>query len=470
VFFNSIEYAVFLPVVLVLYWSLGRRGQNVVLLVASYVFYGWWDYRFLGLLALSTLIDFAVGRGLGRYQDELTRRWLLMVSLVANLGLLAAFKYFNFFADSAAALVRGLGLEANPTFLRVVLPVGISFYTFQTISYSFDVYRRRIEPTKSLLDFAVFVAFFPQLVAGPIERAGRLLPQITSSRVRPSSEQVWSALTLILIGLFKKVAIADVMAPFVDQTFSSASTAGAIQLIAGAYAFGLQIYGDFSGYSSIARGSSRLLGIELMRNFEQPYLSRNITEFWRTWHVSLSSWLHDYLYVPLGGNRGSRLATYRNLMITMLLGGLWHGAAWTFVIWGGLHGVFLSVHRRFGRHVSRGYQGRFTLRDLLPALLTFNLVSFAWVFFRADSLGEALRYVQGIVTLRGGSPAADSMALLLIAGLSVFVLDIAQRNSGQHSVVVHWRPVARGMAYAAMVLAIVGFAGGETTPFIYFQF
>lgn len=468
--FNSLEYAVFLPLVLLLYWQLRHRAQNVLLLAASYLFYGWWDYRFLGLLLISTVVDFFVARRLGTEERSSHRTRLLLVSVAVNLGILGFFKYYNFFVDSFADVLETVGFNANPSALRIVLPVGISFYTFQTISYTFDVYRRRMEPTNSLLNFAVYVAFFPQLVAGPIERARRLLPQIEATRARPDREAVRRGLMLILIGLFKKVAIADVLAPFVDATFATSDTAGAVELVLGAYAFGLQIYGDFSGYSSIARGSSRLLGIELMRNFEQPYLSRNITAFWRTWHISLSSWLHDYLYVPLGGNRGSRLATYRNLMLTMLLGGLWHGAGWGFIVWGGIHGALLIAHRRFGSYVPRGYQGTFGWRDVVPAFLTFQAVSLAWIFFRAETLPDALSYLGGILSLRGGAPAVDQAAILLTAAVIVFVIDLAQRNSQEHSVVVEWAPIARGLAFGVMALGIVMFSGGETTPFIYFQF
>jgi len=470
VVFNSLEYAVFLPLVLAVYWQLPFRWQNRFMLVASYVFYGAWDVRFLTLLMISTGVDYVVGRRLGTETDERRRKRLLAVSLIVNLGILGFFKYFGFFVDSLAALLHSIGFDVDPVVLSIVLPVGISFYTFQSISYSFDVYRKRIEPTQSLVNFALYVAWFPQLVAGPIERARKLLPQIEMPRSRPTSDIVRSALFLILLGLFKKVAIADVVAPFVNETFATAATAGTIQLVLGAYAFGLQIYGDFSGYSDIARGSSRLFGIELMRNFEQPYLSRNITAFWRTWHISLSNWLHDYLYVPLGGNRGTSFETYRNLIVTMLLGGLWHGAAWTFVIWGGLHGIYLALHRRFGGYAPRGYQGRLTAKDVGPMLITLAAVTFAWIFFRANTLGDAIDYVRGLVSLRPGVPSLDQLAILAAAGLVVFLIDVAQRNSQKHSFVMDWPPVARGLAYGFLILGVLVFSGGDTVPFIYFQF
>jgi D-alanyl-lipoteichoic acid acyltransferase DltB (MBOAT superfamily) len=469
--FNSLEFVVFLPLVLIAYFRLRHKGQNLMLLVASYVFYGWWDYRFLALLAFTTVIDYAVGLYLGRTDDPKTRKRLLLASIVVNLAVLGFFKYFNFFVDSAGAVLENVGLSPNLPFLRVVLPVGISFYTFQSMSYAFDVYRRRLEPSQSLLDFALYVAYFPQLVAGPIERAQALLPQITHPRRRPTSGQVSSGVLLMLIGLFKKVAIADVMAPIVESAFASPEANSSVALMVGLYAFALQIYGDFSGYTDIARGVSRLMGIELMENFNQPYLSRNITAFWRTWHISLSTWLWDYLYIPLGGNRKGRFVTYRNLMLVMLLGGLWHGAAWTFVIWGGLHGLYLAIHRALGDPVPRGYQGRFRLRsDLLPALATFHLVAFAWIFFRADSLANAITYVQRLFQFRIAIPDPNSLILVTAAAVAILSIDLWQRNSGTHEVMLRWRPAWQGLAYAGLLLAVVVFSGGPVTPFIYFQF
>jgi len=489
VVFNSLEYALFLPVVLGLYWLLPHRPQNALLLVASYVFYGAWDVRFLGLMMVSTVTDFTVGRLLARTDDDARRKRIFMISLIVNLGILGFFKYFNFFIDSAAGLLQGLGLQPNLPTLRVLLPIGISFYTFHGISYTFDVYRRHIDATDDLLTFACFVAYFPQLVAGPIGRAHIQLPQFEQSRKRPPAEDVRSALFLILLGLFKKVAIADGLAPFVSRAFGSASSAGAPTLLIGMYAFALQIYGDFSGYSDIARGSSRLFGIELIKNFDQPYLSRNITQFWRTWHISLSTWLRDYLYVPLGGNRRGELAVYRNLMITMLLGGLWHGARWTFVIWGGLHGIFLAAHRAFSKRrpaveserlPARPVEERgrvregpppFRARDILPALGTFHLVCLAWIFFRADSFHQAFNFIAGILTFRHhGKIDANAVWILAFAVVAILVIDLVQRNEGTDTPVITWRPVLRGVAYATLLVPIILFSGGATVPFIYFQF
>ena len=469
--FNSLQFALFLPVVFAVHWALRQRGRTVFLLVASYLFYGWWDPRFLSLLGFSTLIDYFVAKAIDSTTVERRRKLLLATSMIVQLGILGFFKYSGFFVQSAVDLLTSIGVEANPSFLRIVLPVGISFYTFQTMSYTIDVFRRRIPASRDLFSFALFVSYFPQLVAGPIERAGRLLPQIQAHRNFPSGEKIASGLVLIGLGLFKKVAIADVMAPIVNAAFANPSSQSSLALLVGIYAFALQIYGDFSGYTDIARGSSRLFGIELMRNFEQPYLSRNITEFWRTWHVSLSSWLHDYLYVPLGGNRKGPRRTYLNLMIVMVLGGLWHGAAWTFVAWGALHGIFLAVHRMLGHYSPRGFQGKFSFRrDALRAFLTFNLVCIAWVFFRAPSFESAWDYLIGLVVLRPGLPPISWLVLLVPAAVMVFLLDLAQRNADDHDVILTWRPVAQGLVYATFLLGVVVFSGGPTIPFIYFQF
>ncbi|HEV2755575.1 MAG TPA: MBOAT family protein [Actinomycetota bacterium] len=468
--FNSLEFALFLPVVLGLYWLLPHRGQNVLLLVASYVFYGAWDVRFLSLIVISTLIDFQVGRGLGRTEDEGRRKRWLLVSVVANLGILAFFKYFGFFVDSAVELVSWVGLDVHPPLFEVLLPVGISFYTFQTMSYSFDVYRRRIEPDSDLVTFSTYVAYFPQLVAGPIERAKRLLPQIEAERQRPDTEQVRSALVLMLVGLFKKVAIADAVAPFVNDAFAAGSGAGKGTLLLGALGFSLQIYGDFAGYTDIARGVSRLFGIELIRNFAQPYLARNITEFWRTWHISLSAWLHDYLYIPLGGNKRGRATTYRNLILTMLLGGLWHGAAWTFVVWGGLHGLLLALHRAVGGYVPRDELKPLRWRDTPAILLTFTTVTALWVFFRAESMTGALDYLGGLVTAPWGVVDVDAAIVILFSAALVLLLDLAQRLSQDDAVIMSWPAVARGATVAVLLVAIVVWTGGTAQPFIYFQF
>lgn len=468
--FNSVEYALLLIAVVAAYRRLGRRGQNVILLLASYVFYGFWDWRFLALLWISTITDFLVGRALGSTDQAGTRKRLLLVSMVVNLGILGFFKYFGFFAESFAEMANAVGWSVDAPTLSIVLPVGISFYTFQTMSYTIDIYREELKPTSDWLSFAVFVAFFPQLVAGPIERARRLLPQFENERPPVGRDQIGSGLMLILIGLFKKVVIADALAPVVQSAFDNADTYGWIQLLVGIYAFALQIYGDFSGYSSIARGSARLLGIELMVNFNQPYLSRNITAFWRTWHISLSTWLRDYLYIPLGGNRGTSAATQRNLMITMLLGGLWHGASWTFVIWGGLHGLYLAGHRLIrdrSPHRATDVPG---WRDLPAILVTFHLVTLSWIFFRADTFNQAADYAGGILTGRPGTLPLVNMVLLAMLLAAAVFLDLSQRVGRRHDAFVSWPPIARGAVVAAMGAGILLFSGQATVPFLYFQF
>jgi len=471
--FNSVSFFAFLAIVFTLHWSVPVRARNVVLVVASYVFYGWWDWRFLGLLAVSTLVDFVVGQQLHRRTDERVRKQLLGLSLAVNLGLLFVFKYFDFFVDSAVDALAQLGLDATGPTLQIILPVGISFYTFQTISYSFDVYRRRVEPTNDIVDFALYVAYFPQLVAGPIERASRLLPLIQrpEHRTAPDRERWVRALSLVLTGLFKKVVLADGVATFVTTVFDSPDDYSAISVAAAVVGFAIQLYGDFSGYSDIARGVSELFGIELMVNFRQPYLSRNITEFWRRWHISLSDWLREYVYIPFGGNRGSHLATYRNLLLTMLLGGAWHGASWNFVIWGLLHGVALAVHR-----LLRG--GRTPTPELhwseIPSiLLTFAVWCVSMVFFRAATLDDAMSVFAGLGRIGSGAVALDGIATVAVLGAMTMALDLAERYRSLHPDLTPAdvaAPLRTGLIAGAMMVAIVVFSGGTPTPFIYFQF
>ncbi|MDQ1401052.1 MAG: alginate O-acetyltransferase complex protein AlgI [Acidimicrobiaceae bacterium] len=469
--FNSLQYAVFLPLVLVLYWRLPRRPQNALLLVASYLFYGAFDWRFLGLLMVSTLTDYTVGRLLAVTDDRQRRRRIFAVSLVVNLGILGFFKYFNFFTSDGAHFLGHFGIHLAPPVLRILLPVGISFYTFHGMSYTFDVYRRDIEPTRSLLDFAVFVAFFPQLVAGPIGRAHLQLPQFERDRVLPDWDQARRALFLILLGLFKKIAIADMLAPYANNAFGAPGRTSFIGLLVGVWAFAFEIYGDFSGYSDIARGSAKLLGIELPENFNQPYFSRSITEFWRRWHISLSTWLRDYLYIPLGGNRGGEARTYRNLMLTMLIGGLWHGAATTFVIWGGLHGLYLIAERRFTYVTEEDYRRPWVLRrDLVRTVVTFQAVCLAWVFFRSSSTAAALHYLSDIAHLQGGVTDHTAILMLALAAGALLFVDYVQLRARDHTAFISWDPRVRGLMYGCMIVPIIIFSGGTPVPFIYFRF
>lgn len=471
--FNSLEYAAFLPVVLLLYWNLGHTGQNRLLLVASYLFYGLFDWRFLGLLALSTLLDFWFGHRLAAAPEGSRRAGWLWASIAVNLGILGVFKYADFFLESAGRFLGRLGIDVSPPLLEVLLPVGISFYTFHGISYVFDVYRGHVRPTRNLVDYACFVAYFPQLVAGPIGRATLQLPQFERDRQRPNSEAVESGVLLILLGLFKKVVIADGVAPVANAAFTDPSSAPTLQLVVGALAFSMQIYGDFSGYTDIARGTSRLLGIELPLNFTQPYLSRNITEFWRRWHMSLSNWLRDYLYLPLGGNRGSRLATYRNLFLVMLLGGLWHGASWTFVVWGGCHGLALAVHRWWREVRPRPAIDHPDRPIALGSRLgTFALVTLLWVVFRAQSWDAAWAYFRGLAAFRGGSVATDDVLLVAFAAAAVLAIDLFARRLGAETARPRRAvtPVLAGAAVGAMVAGIIVFSGAAPQQFIYFQF
>ncbi|MBI4514433.1 MAG: MBOAT family protein [Deltaproteobacteria bacterium] len=470
--FNSLAFLIFLPVVLVLVATLPKRWRNAMLLVASYIFYGYWDWRFVGLLFATTVVDFWVGQHIYATNDRLRRRRILLLSLGVNLGALGFFKYFNFFIYSAAAALQSVGLHGSIPTLSIILPVGISFYVFQSMSYTIDIYRREMEPAQSFWDFALYVAYFPQLVAGPIERATHLLPQIVNPG-RFSPERANIAVVLIIVGFAKKVLIADNLAPEVERIFSDPGHMSSGELLRGAYYFAFQIYGDFAGYSDIARGVSELLGIRLMFNFNQPYLSQSITEFWRRWHISLSTWLRDYLYVPLGGNRLGEWKTYRNLMLTMLIGGLWHGANWTFVAWGGINGLYLAVERRLG--IGRGlsaaeanpalqWVGRVAL-----TLLTFHLVTLTWIFFRAPNFGVAFEYLAGIAQLRdltaiGVWPFAVAAALLAI--------DIPQNRSGDHAVFLRMPWWVQSPVYCGLAFAVLGrlLWGGKELPFIYFQF
>jgi D-alanyl-lipoteichoic acid acyltransferase DltB (MBOAT superfamily) len=465
VLFNSLAFALFLPTVVGLYWVVPARFRTVLLLAASYVFYGWWDVRFLTLIVISTLIDFTVGRRLSVTSDSAIRKRWLLLSLVSNLGMLGFFKYWGFFAESAATLLSSLGLEPNLPLLQIVLPVGISFYTFQTLSYTIDIYRRQLDPEPSLARFALFVAFFPQLVAGPIERARNLLPQLRNLPSAPR-EIEWSAsLQLIARGLFRKVVIADGVAPLVDQVFATPDRYGSLTVAMGVVAFSLQIYGDFAGYTDIARGTARLFGVDLMENFKAPYLSRGFSEFWRSWHISLSTWLRDYLYFPLGGSRGETLATVRNLMLTMLLGGLWHGAAWGFVVWGGLHGVYLTIERWALRNRERASD----LSRGLPVVLVFAVVTLTWIPFRAPTLSDALNVLGALVAPLAGTQLTASPLVVGLMGLLTLIIDRADR-AGRVDPVEGAPSLFRGIAYGSALVTAILFASVSAVPFIYFQF
>jgi alginate O-acetyltransferase complex protein AlgI len=467
--FNSWLFPPFLLLVLALYRVLPARAQNAMLLVASYVFYACWDWRFLGLLLISTTCDWLLARAIRREPSrEAARRWVAC-SVAVNLVFLGFFKYFNFFIDSANTLLSGLGLGTWDVQLRVILPVGISFYTFQSISYIVDVYRGEVEPARNPIDFALFVAFFPHMVAGPIMRSRDLLPQFQRER-HTTRLQIREGLWLVLLGFFKKMVIGDNLAPIVDRVFSSGDHTGATVLL-GVYAFAFQIYCDFSGYTDIARGVAKFLGVELMVNFNRPYLARNPSEFWRRWHISLSSWLRDYLYVSLGGNRGGRLNTYRNLMATMILGGLWHGAAWNFVLWGTYHGLLLVLHRlvvvdlklwttpaRLGAWISR--------------IVMFHAVCYGWLLFRARSVEQIWSMTKALASPGGLEAVAPSgsVMVLLATVLALSALEAWTGNSDEPSRSPGWRWGVGPLVCSTLVLCIVILSPPVAQSFIYFQF
>ena len=463
--FNSFVFLLFFLVVYALHELARRsvRAQNLLLLGASWVFYAAWDWRFLGLLILSTLVDWFIALRMPGASPR-GRKALLGVSLTGNLGMLALFKYADFFIESMVELLAALGVATDARRLGIVLPVGISFYTFQTLSYTVDVYRGQLPPRRSLLDFALYVAFFPQLVAGPIERATRLLPQLELPR-RASADQRVQGSWLILWGLFKKVVIADTCASWVDAVYDAPAPVGSEVLLA-TYAFAYQIYCDFSGYSDIARGLGKLLGIELMRNFERPYLARSPSDLWHRWHVSLSTWLRDYLYIPLGGSWRGTLLTYRNLMLTMLLGGLWHGAAWNFVLWGGFHGALLALERRWRGSAAPPRPGWV---HALAVVGTFHLTCFGWLLFRATSLAHIGRLLSGFgSTLITEQAARIAGGLLFLAGL-LWAIELWLENADDPRTRPGWNalgPLVVGGLLALLILL----APPEGRRFLYFQF
>jgi alginate O-acetyltransferase complex protein AlgI len=404
--FNSLDFAIFLPIVFILYWFITNRNlkaQNLLIVFASYFFYGWWDWRFLTLIIFSTLVDYIVGIALSRQANNTKRRMLLWTSILVNLGFLGFFKYYNFFLDNFVTTFSFFGTEIQANSLNIILPVGISFYTFQTLSYTVDIYRRKLEPTKDFVAFSAFVSFFPQLVAGPIERATNLLPQFYKKRTFDYSKAA-DGVRQILWGLFKKMVIADNCAEYANEIFNNSADYNGSTLFLGALFFTFQIYGDFSGYSDIAIGTSRLFGFNLKQNFAFPYFSRDIAEFWRRWHISLSTWFRDYLYIPLGGSRGGTWIKVRNTFIIFIVSGFWHGANWTFIVWGALNAIyFLPL---LLRNKNRVHLGAITTNYYFPSLndginiiITFLLTVLAWVFFRAENISHALNYFSELFSL-----------------------------------------------------------------------
>jgi alginate O-acetyltransferase complex protein AlgI len=471
--FNSLEFILFFVAVYAAYLLLPHRAQNWMLLAASYYFYAAWDWRFLGLLLASTAVDYTLARTIGVTADPRRRRLLLAGSMVFNLSLLGFFKYFNFFADNLVGVFGALGWQLDAFTLRVILPIGISFYTFMTMSYVIDVYRRHIEPERDLLNFALFVAFFPQLVAGPILRAARLLPQIASPR-HITREQIRDGLWLIAWGYLQKVYVADNLAASVNRVFDADASVTGVNVLLGTYAFALQIYGDFAGYSNIARGTSKLMGIELIENFRFPYFVRSPQDFWRHWHISLSTWLRDYLYIPLGGSRGSAIATYRNLFLTMLLGGLWHGAAWNFVIWGAYQGIVLILYRLGDR--ARAFHGWVSSPGALARLTSWfvmlHVTCYGWLIFRARSAGQIQDLTSALLTdFAPASVDVQGLAIPLLAyGAPLLLVHAAEAFYDDVLVVPRLVRPVRYSLYAAAVYLTVLFGNFSGAEFIYFQF
>jgi len=480
--FNSIEFAIYLPIVFILYWFVTNRRlklQNSLLVIASYVFYGWWDWRFLSLIIFSSCIDYLVGVGLSKTEDERKRKLLLWTSIAINIGFLGFFKYFNFFAESFAEAFTFLGKPIEASRLNIILPVGISFYTFQTLSYSIDVYKRKLNPTKDIISFFAFVSFFPQLVAGPIERATNLLPQFYKKRVF-NYEKAVDGMRQILWGLFKKVVIADNCAQLANQIFESHTELNGSTLLLGALFFTFQIYGDFSGYSDIAIGTSRLFGFNLMQNFNFPYFSRDIAEFWRRWHISLNTWFRDYLYIPLGGSHGGTWMKIRNTFIIFLVSGFWHGANWTFILWGFLNACYflpLMLSNNNRKNLDTIAEGKLlpSLKEVFQMVTTFGLTVLAWIFFRAETVSQAITYLSGIfsTSLFQIPSHFDRLKALNTVVLIVIFLVIEWIGRDNQFAIqklgLKWKSSLRNALYYGIVLIILWY-GGEKQQFIYFQF
>jgi D-alanyl-lipoteichoic acid acyltransferase DltB (MBOAT superfamily) len=472
VLFNTLHFGYFFALLLPIYWVLPHRPQNLLLLAASYFFYACWDPRFLSLLVLSTVMDYACGLAVDRIEAPRKRKLFVALSMALNLGLLGYFKYYNFFAESLQAALLLAGITVSLSHLNVVLPIGISFYTFQSMSYVIDIYRRHIKPTRNIIQFATFVSFFPHLVAGPIMRPTSLLPQVARPR-RFNLQQFYAGSYLIFWGLTKKVVIADNLSKhIVDPLFNQWTTIdGGLALVA-VYAFAFQIYCDFSGYTDAARGIAKCLGFELALNFNLPYFATSPQDFWGRWHISLSTWLRDYLYIPLGGSRGGTRKLYRNLMLTMIIGGLWHGAAWTFVLWGAYHGTLLVAHR-----VCRPWLDRINPVDpvdracwkLLRMAATFHMVCFGWLIFRAQSLAQLQGMILAIVE-RPAIPASAYLLPVAILVLPLCVYQVVQYASKDLDVIGRTPWYVRSVFYTACFYAFV--LGGEFggSQFIYFQF
>ena len=467
--FDSPIYLISLTLVVLIYWRLRHVGQNWFLLAFSYFFYGWWDWRFLSLILISTVVDYNCARIVESSESAGKRRLLLGASVCLNLAFLGFFKYFDFFAASLHAALGNLGIQTSEHLLSIILPPGISFYTFQAIAYMVDVYKRRLPATKSLRDYALFISLFPHLIAGPIQRPAHLLPQVQSERAF-SAHQFSNGLMLIISGLFRKCVVADQCALIANGMFSGAGGTPSLAVLAiGTYAFAWQIYGDFSGYSNIARGSAQLIGFHFMVNFRQPYLATSLQDFWRRWHISLSSWLRDYLYIGLGGNRGGTARTYRNLFLTMLLGGLWHGANWTFVVWGAIHGTGLALARAMGFDAKSPDAPR-ALSTWGRRILIFHLVCLAWVFFRADSLSAAVSFLGGLGHWQWRPEYLSAALVVAEFGFALFVIDLLEARRREEFLSEKSSKRVQLTVSAVLIATTLLLTGNNLNAFIYFAF
>jgi D-alanyl-lipoteichoic acid acyltransferase DltB (MBOAT superfamily) len=481
--FNSIDFAIFLPIVFIIYWFVTNKNlklQNLLIVAASYLFYGWWDWRFLSLILFSTIIDYSVGRKLRNEENLNKRKVLLWTSILVNLGFLGFFKYYNFFLINFITAFSFLGTEINSNSLNIILPVGISFYTFQTLSYTIDVYKKKLKPTKNFIAFTAFVSFFPQLVAGPIERATNLLPQFYKKRTFEYNKAV-DGLRQILWGLFKKIVIADNSAQIANEIFNNSADYSGSTLALGAVFFTFQIYGDFSGYSDIAIGTSKLFGFDLKQNFAFPYFSRDIAEFWRRWHISLSTWFRDYLYIPLGGSRGGTWMKVRNTFIIFIVSGFWHGANWTFLVWGALNALYflpLLLFKKNRTNTNTVAEGKHlpSFKEFFQIGITFSLTLLAWVFFRAVSIEHALNYLSTIFSASFFNfPLIHISRLYTLQVIIVILFFLFVEWNGRESKHAlekfghNWSRVKRLLFYFTIIFLIFLFLG-EKQEFIYFQF
>ncbi len=481
--FNSIDFAIFLPIVFILYWFVfnkNLRHQNLLIVISSYVFYGWWDWRFLSLILFSTIVDYFVGLRLSKEEDKRKRQILLWISILVNLGFLGFFKYYNFFLDNFVTAFSFFGNPINPQGLNIILPVGISFYTFQTLSYTIDVYKKKLEPTKDFIAFSAFVSFFPQLVAGPIERATHLLPQFYKKRIFDYNKAV-DGLRQILWGLFKKIVIADNAAEYANMIFNNSDDYSGSTLVLGALFFTFQIYGDFSGYSDIAIGTSRLFGFDLMKNFAFPYFSRDIAEFWRRWHISLSTWFRDYLYIPLGGSRGGTWMKVRNTFIIFIVSGFWHGANWTFIVWGALNAIYflpLLLLKKNRINTNIVAQGKYlpSIKEFFNMSITFGLTVFAWIFFRAENMQHAMSYISEIFSASLLSiPIFTSRLNALKLVILIIIFLIVEWFGRENEFALNWKGSSKKVFKRIMLLLIAiivieNFNPLKSQEFIYFDF